>query len=132
MWSAVSRQALRPLSSLEVFIRHFQHSVSSEDADSVAGYRIPGFAIIKDHSSAGVVSSAQIGCGVPVFGSIGVGGVESGLADYPIQHKTNPQSQKHDQEHCIDVHVSPPMCYVSRFFVKRRLAQSSTQRARCL
>ena len=53
-------------------------NISSEDADSVAGYRIPGFAIIKDHSSAGVVSSVQIGCGVPVFGSIGVGGVESG------------------------------------------------------
>ena len=47
----------------------------------MAGYRIPD----KDHSSAGVVSSVQIGCGVPVFGSIGVGGVESGLADYPIQ-----------------------------------------------
>ena len=27
------------------------------------------------------------------------------LADYPIQHETNPETQKHNQQQCIDVHV---------------------------
>jgi hypothetical protein len=39
--------------------------------------------------------------------SSAVAGVESGLVDHQIEHKTNPESQNHNQQHCIDVHVAP-------------------------